>query len=910
MSSSIDRKSIISKNNIFSSNAKHTDNELSRGLSTSTTTSSSTDSSSDDEDFYDAPEIPDSDLTSVQQSISNVNTQQNTEQLYKITLNQSQMNDLQRRDKLSFLRSQEEKGDLSYSQIPNLFQQTNVQKSIYSPSLDTSTVGIYDRETEQHQSLEEKYPPDLLKDHISNTDRKRKKKQAPSVLRQNDISFSQQSPSQSYHMSRAKTWPSNVESNNHSQNDLSSDFSPRSPTLSITSNPLIDEQYQQHHQHKNCCPNCFASFPSPSSQQPSRFDNYSASTNHRTSSFSSSSDTVPVIFLPRSVLDNIHQNTTPSFQQQHSLPVSSPTCTTFPYSNRNHRTPTIFDPRKLTAISEPVNLDTIDCITKFGGLTRGGQTLNDDEIMKQPIVKNLDYGKYVPLQEAVPKEFMNPMTMQILKTVNASANSSSTSMNNSLRRNSTPNDYHHNYSPTVIKNETHSTRASNDELDSISTSSEASTKSSHTTAASTSTTKASQTAVKNLLKGTNGDSEHEEFDDESDDDKDIVLNDSDVKYKSSRNLTGHSIFDKTQLLQTIVTAHNGPIWCMRFSPDGRLLATGGQDTLLKVWMFKTMHTTLDEYSDVTTESKSKESQAADALAQRFHEFDITNRTTTSDTTANPMLGLNENQAPLYPKPFCELTGHLAAVLDIAWSKSHFMLSSSMDKTVRLWHLSRKECLCFFRHIDFVSAIAFHPRDDRYFVSASLDGHVRLWHIPDKKVIYWNQIQAQTNPTSSTNANLITAINFCDDGKKVIVGTFDGRFIVYTDSLVYDTVMNIGDKNNNRSRKKRRKPRKITGIEAMNLNSSKILITSNDSRIRLYDIKTKEIERKYRGYSNNSSQIRASFSHDDRYIISGSEDSWFYIWQTVPVDDVSINNKYSKLSKKQRRHFDRAWERIR
>jgi len=45
----------------------------------------------------------------------------------------------------------------------------------------------------------------------------------------------------------------------------------------------------------------------------------------------------------------------------------------------------------------------------------------------------------------------------------------------------------------------------------------------------------------------------------------------------------------------------------------------------------------------------------------------------------------------------------------------------MDKTVRLWHLSRLECLCFFRHVDFVSAIAFHPRDDRYFVSASLDG---------------------------------------------------------------------------------------------------------------------------------------------------------------------------------------------
>ena len=28
---------------------------------------------------------------------------------------------------------------------------------------------------------------------------------------------------------------------------------------------------------------------------------------------------------------------------------------------------------------------------------------------------------------------------------------------------------------------------------------------------------------------------------------------------------------------------------------------------------------------------------------------------------------------------------------------------------RLWHISRKECLCCFQHVDFVTAIAFHPR---------------------------------------------------------------------------------------------------------------------------------------------------------------------------------------------------------
>lgn len=90
-------------------------------------------------------------------------------------------------------------------------------------------------------------------------------------------------------------------------------------------------------------------------------------------------------------------------------------------------------------------------------------------------------------------------------------------------------------------------------------------------------------------------------------------------------------------------------------------------------------------------------------------------------------------APFCPKPFCVYSGHTSDLLDVSWSKNYFLLSSSMDKTVRLWHISRGECLCCFQHIDFVTAIVFHPRDDRYFLSGSLDGKLRLWNIPDKKV---------------------------------------------------------------------------------------------------------------------------------------------------------------------------------
>lgn len=230
--------------------------------------------------------------------------------------------------------------------------------------------------------------------------------------------------------------------------------------------------------------------------------------------------------------------------------------------------------------------------------------------------------------------------------------------------------------------------------------------------------------------------------------------------------------------------------------------------------------------------------------------------------------------PFMPKSFCTYVGHTSDLLDVSWSKNYFILSSSMDKTVRLWHISRKECLCCFQHIDFVTAIAFHPRDDRYFLSGSLDGKLRLWNIPDKKVALWNEVDGQTK--------LITAANFCQNGQYAVVGSYDGRCIFYnTDKLKYHTQIHVRS-----TRGKNRIGRKISGIEPLP-GEDKILITSNDSRVRLYDLRDLNLSCKYKGYLNVSSQIKASFSHDGKYIIAGSENQCIYIWKT--------NHDYSKLS---------------
>jgi len=48
---------------------------------------------------------------------------------------------------------------------------------------------------------------------------------------------------------------------------------------------------------------------------------------------------------------------------------------------------------------------------------------------------------------------------------------------------------------------------------------------------------------------------------------------------------------------------------------------------------------------------------------------------------------------------------------------------------------------------------------------------------------------------------------------------------------------------------------------------------------MYNLKDHSLSCKYKGGLNTSSQIKATFSRDGQYIISGSEDNYVYIWRT-------------------------------
>lgn len=318
----------------------------------------------------------------------------------------------------------------------------------------------------------------------------------------------------------------------------------------------------------------------------------------------------------------------------------------------------------------------------------------------------------------------------------------------------------------------------------------------------------------------------------------------------------------------------GAIWATEFSKDGKYLATAGRDHVVRIWAVLS----------TPEERKAHEEEEA----------------------ANGGAGERLSAPVFREQPIMEFKGHAGEVLDLSWSKNNFLLSSSMDKTVRLWHLSRSECLCTFKHKDFVTRLAFHPRDDRFFLAGSLDTMLRLWSIPDKAVAYSAQLP-----------DLVTAVGFSPDGKTAIAGLATGLCIfLETEGLKQQCQIHVRS-----SRGKNAKGSKITGIQTMvippppsanvpptqaaasstashastdlgNQGGVRVMITSNDSRIRIYTMRDSSLDIKLKGHVNSCSQIAASFSDDGKYVICGSEDRKAFMWNLTNNNAISTDKDKS------------------
>ncbi|KAG2567603.1 hypothetical protein PVAP13_7NG336700 [Panicum virgatum] len=303
-----------------------------------------------------------------------------------------------------------------------------------------------------------------------------------------------------------------------------------------------------------------------------------------------------------------------------------------------------------------------------------------------------------------------------------------------------------------------------------------------------------------------------------------------------------------------IQAHNGSIWSIRFSPDGQYLASAGEDCVIHVWEVSEFERKREEngvcnpFVAMVCNGSPEPTLALASLdasnseKKRRARFLESRRSVSSDRLMVP-----EHVFALSEKPIRTFVGHSEDVLDLCWSKSQYLLSSSMDKTVKLWHISSTSCLKTFSHSDYVTCIQFNPVDDRYFISGSLDEKVRIWSIQNREIVDWNDLH-----------EMVTAACYTPDGQSALIGSHKGSCHIYDTSdnrLIQKKQIDLQNK------KKKSSQKKITGFQFLPGNASRVLITSADSRIRVVD--GLNLVHKYKGFRNTTSQISACLAANGR-----------------------------------------------
>ncbi|KAL2550809.1 Transducin/WD40 repeat-like superfamily protein [Forsythia ovata] len=314
-----------------------------------------------------------------------------------------------------------------------------------------------------------------------------------------------------------------------------------------------------------------------------------------------------------------------------------------------------------------------------------------------------------------------------------------------------------------------------------------------------------------------------------------------------------------------IQAHDGSILTMKFSLDGQYLASAGEDKVVRVWQVVE-----DERSDNTDIPDVDPSciyfslNHLSELAPLMVEKDKTNKSTSlKKTNDSACIILPTKVFRILEKPLHVFQGHSEEILDISWSKNNCLLSSSADKTVRLWRIGCDQCLKVFSHSDYVTCVQFYPMNDDYFISGSIDGKVRIWTIAGCQVVDWTEIK-----------DIITAVSYRPDGQGCVIGSISGTchfFNISDNHFKLEARMCL-------TSKKKSPCKRITGFQFSPQDPSIVLVTCADSQVRI--ICGMNVIAKYKGLRSSGNQIYASFTSDGRHVISASEDSNVYMWNCI------------------------------
>lgn len=217
--------------------------------------------------------------------------------------------------------------------------------------------------------------------------------------------------------------------------------------------------------------------------------------------------------------------------------------------------------------------------------------------------------------------------------------------------------------------------------------------------------------------------------------------------------------------------------CLDFSDDNMLVAAGMQESYIRVWSMdgKKIQTTYDNVDDAPpSNSRRLIGHSGPVYAVAFAPSATRSESAVAPTNARWLLSSSADKTiRLWSLDLWQCMvvykGHDQPVWDLQWGPfGHYFVSGGHDKTARLWvtdHIRQQRI--FVGHDQDVDCVCFHP-NSAYVFTGSSDHTVRMW-----AVTTGNAVRMFTGHTGN-----ITALACSRDGKLLASADDQGSILLW------------------------------------------------------------------------------------------------------------------------------------
>ena len=290
------------------------------------------------------------------------------------------------------------------------------------------------------------------------------------------------------------------------------------------------------------------------------------------------------------------------------------------------------------------------------------------------------------------------------------------------------------------------------------------------------------------------------------------------------------------------------VHAVAFSPDGRFVASGGEDERVYFWKLE-------------TEQQLKVFSGHHDRIQTI-EFHPHGQLLASGSEDDTIRLWNIETGELETK----LKGHAAGltwyqgIYDLAFSPDgQYLASASWDGSVRVWDLEAKQRLWLAKggtaaktgHKNSVSGVAFSP-NGQYVASAGFDYTIRLW--------------------DATTGQQLRVLRGHDDWVMTVAFSPNSRLLA---SGSYDNSIRIHDLETERTLQVIRGHNNSVSSLAFSADNQILISASDDKVIRYWEVATGHHIKTLKGHNGYVNDI--AFSPDNKTLVSASSDDTIRVW---------------------------------